>query len=134
MYELTKRGARFVRDDRCCQAFETLKVRLCSAPVLATPTHEGGYVLGIDASTHGAGAILHQYQNGQLRVIVFVSRAWLFNAGRPGKRTQSCFAHAARLAMSSTEGNHHGGWRQEEKRRWKREVKKTRTELLQLRL
>jgi len=81
MYELTRKGARFVWDDRCrqvCrQVFETLKLRLCSAPVLATPTSEVVYVLQVDASTHGAGAILHQYQDGQLRVIGYASR--LFN-------------------------------------------------------
>ena len=77
MYELTKKGARFVWDDRCRQVFETLKLRLCSAPVVATPTSEVVYVLQVDASTHGAGAILHQYQDGQLRVIGYASR--LFN-------------------------------------------------------
>ena len=35
-------------------------------------------VLDVDASTHGVGAILHQYQNGEVRVIGYASR--LFNA------------------------------------------------------
>jgi len=77
LYELTRKGARFIWDDRCRHAFETLKFRLCSAPVLATPTPEGDYVLDVDASTNGAGAILHQYQDGQFRVIGYASR--LFN-------------------------------------------------------
>ena len=51
LYDLTKKGARFVWDEKCCHAFETLKARLCSAPVLATPTPEGVYVLDVDAST-----------------------------------------------------------------------------------
>ena len=55
-----------------------LKARLCSALVLATPTPDGDYVLDMDASSHGAGAILHQNQKGQLRVIGYGSR--LFNA------------------------------------------------------
>jgi len=78
LYELTRKGTPFVRDARCCQAFETLKSRLCSAPVLATPVPDGDFVLDVDASAHGAGAILHQYQNGELRVIGYASR--LFNA------------------------------------------------------
>jgi len=78
LYELTRKAARFIWDDRCHWAFETLKSCLCSAPVLATPTLEGDYVLDVDASTHGAGAILHQHQNGQLRVIAYASR--LFNS------------------------------------------------------
>jgi len=42
--------------------------------VLATPTAEGDFVLDVDASTFGAGAILHQYQAGVLRVIGYASR------------------------------------------------------------
>jgi len=74
LYELTRKNVPFVWDDRRRQAFELLKVRLCSAPVLATPTAEGDFVLDVDASTHGAGAILHQYQAGVLRVIGYASR------------------------------------------------------------
>ena len=77
LYDLTKKGARFVWTEKCRHAFETLKARLCSAPVLATPTPEGVYVLDVDASPQGARAILHQHQNGQLRVIGYASR--LFN-------------------------------------------------------
>jgi len=39
---------------------------------------DGDFVLDVDTSTHGAGAILRQYQNGELRVIGYASR--LFNA------------------------------------------------------
>jgi transposase InsO family protein len=77
LYELTRKGARFVWGDRCRQAFETLKARLSSAPVLATPIPEAEYVLDVDASTHGVGAILQQYQQDELRVIRYASR--LFN-------------------------------------------------------
>ena len=55
-----------------------LWIRLCSAPVLATSVPDGDFVLDVDASTHGAGAILHQYQNGELLVNEYASR--LFNA------------------------------------------------------
>ena len=46
--------------------------------MLATPTPDADYVLDVYASSHGAGAILHQNQKGQLRVIGYGSR--LFNA------------------------------------------------------
>ena len=59
LYDLTEKGARFLWDERCQQAFDTLKTRLCSAPVLATLTPDGDFVLDVDASTRGAGAILH---------------------------------------------------------------------------
>jgi len=74
LYELTRKNVPFVWDGRRRQAFELLKVRLCSAPVLATPTAECDFVLDVYASTHGAGAILHQYQAGVLRVIGYASR------------------------------------------------------------
>jgi len=74
LYELTRKNVPFVWDDRRRQAFELLNTRLCSAPMLATPTAEGDFVLDVDASTHAAGAILRQYQAGVLRVIGYASR------------------------------------------------------------
>jgi len=62
LYELTRKGTPFVWDARCCQAFETLKSRLCSAPVLATPVPDGDFVLDVDASTHGAGASIPEWR------------------------------------------------------------------------
>jgi len=78
LYELTRKGTPFLWDARCRQACETLKIHLCSAPVLATPVPDVNFLLDVDASTHGAGDVLHQYQNGELRVIYYASR--LFNA------------------------------------------------------
>jgi len=77
LYGLTKRGAQFKWNECHRRAFENLKTRLCSAPGLATPTAEGEFVLDVDASTHGVGAILHRFQNEGLRVIGYASR--LFN-------------------------------------------------------
>ena len=73
LYELTRKNAPFIWDDRRRQAFDTLKVRLCSAPVLAAPTPDGDFVLDVDACSYGAGAILHQRQTGVLRVIAYAS-------------------------------------------------------------
>jgi len=56
------------------KSFEQLKRCLSSAPVLAAPRSEGLYVLDVDASDVGVGAVLHQEQDGQLRVIAFASR------------------------------------------------------------
>ena len=71
-------GVLFWWDERCQQAFDTLKTPLCSAPLLAMPTPDGDFVLDVDASTHGAGAILHQHKKGGHRVIGYGSR--LFNS------------------------------------------------------
>jgi len=40
-----------------------------SAPILEPPRNEGQYVLDMDASDTALGAVLHQEQDGQLRVI-----------------------------------------------------------------
>ncbi len=41
-------------------AFEALKTLLCSAPVLAAPRFEKSFLLAIDASSTGVGAVLLQ--------------------------------------------------------------------------
>ena len=74
LYELTRKDVPFVWDERRRHSFDTLKARLCSDPVLAAPAVEGDFVLDVDASTFGAGAILHQYHDGILRVIGHASR------------------------------------------------------------
>jgi len=55
-------------------AFEQLKLKLTSAPVLAMPSNDGHYILDTDASDIGLGAVLSQVQDGEERVIAFASR------------------------------------------------------------
>ena len=55
--------------------FDRLKLGLVSAPVLALPLDGGGYVIDADCAGSAAGAILQQWQSGQLRVIAYASRA-----------------------------------------------------------
>ena len=77
LYLLTRKGQKFDWGQEQQTAFETLKNRLSTAPTLALPLSEGHFVLDVDASGHGAGAVLHQHQNGVLRVIAYACR--LFN-------------------------------------------------------
>ena len=72
--ELTRKNVPFEWDTRRRQAFEALKAQLCSAQVLATPTDQGDFVLDVDASTFGAWAMLHQNQEGVLRVISYACK------------------------------------------------------------
>ena len=74
LFALTKKGARFVWTELCQSAFESIKNRLTSAPVLASPRDGGGYVIDCDASDHGLGAVLQQEIDGELRVIAYASR------------------------------------------------------------
>ena len=74
LHELSKKGHRFMWDERRQLAFEALKDRLTSAPVLAAPDSKGLYVLDVDASDVASGAILHQVQENELKVIAYASR------------------------------------------------------------
>jgi len=78
---LTRKNATFVWNHECEAAFQALKERLMSAPILVPPRNDGKYVLDTDASDTAVGAVLQQEQDGQLRVIGYASRA-LTNAER----------------------------------------------------
>ena len=55
-------------------AFNTLKEKLSSLPVLAYADFSKPFVLHTDASSEGLGAILYQIQDGQEKVIAYASR------------------------------------------------------------
>ena len=55
-------------------AFEMLKDRLTSAPVLGYPNFSTPFELHTDASLKGLGAVLYQEQDGVKRVIAYASR------------------------------------------------------------
>lgn len=56
------------------KAFDTLKERLTSPPILAYADYTLPFVLHTDASGDGLGAVLCQNQDGQERVIAYASR------------------------------------------------------------
>src|SRR5208282_2301478 len=58
LHLLTRKGVRFTWGPEQQNAFEELKVRLISAPVLAMPIDDGVYYLDTDASDIGLGAVL----------------------------------------------------------------------------
>ena len=55
-------------------AFNTLKAKLTSAPILAYADYTQPFVLHVDASGSGLGGVLYQKQDGKLRVIAYASR------------------------------------------------------------
>jgi hypothetical protein len=71
---LTKKSVRFSWSEDCGIAFEELKVRLVSAPVLGMPNDNDKFVLDTDASDVAIGAVLSQIQDGKERVIAYASR------------------------------------------------------------
>ena len=74
LYKLTEAKAEFAWTEQCQLAFDSLKGLLTSGRVLAYPTREGKFVLDTDASDHGIGAVLSQFQDGVEKPIAFASR------------------------------------------------------------
>ena len=70
MTRLTRKEVKFDLDDRCEEAFQELKRRLTSAPILIVPDRGQGYTVHCDASRAGLGCVL--MQSG--RVVAYGSR------------------------------------------------------------
>lgn len=58
----------------CEQSFEALKTKLVSAPVLAYADFSRPFILEVDASHSGLGAVLSQEQEGKVRPVAYASR------------------------------------------------------------
>ena len=67
---LLRKNLPFGWSPQCQQSFEELKRRLTTAPILALPSENGGFVVYTDASRMGLGGVL--MQNG--KVIAYTSR------------------------------------------------------------
>lgn len=62
-------------DEKCEQAFQSLREKLCTAPVLAFADFAKPFVLEVDASHLGLGAVLSQEHDGKLRPVAYASRS-----------------------------------------------------------
>ncbi|XP_056314361.1 retrovirus-related Pol polyprotein from transposon 412 [Danio aesculapii] len=71
----------------CQSSFEGLKMKLTSAPVLAYADFSLPFILEIDASQGGLGAVLSQEQQGKVRPIAYGSRSL-----RPTERNPSNYS------------------------------------------
>ena len=72
---LTAKAAKgFKWNEICDEAFNNLKERLISPPILRQPDFQRQFVLTTDASTYGLGAILSQPDGDQENVIAYASR------------------------------------------------------------
>ena len=76
LHQLTekKRAGRFEWSPVCQSAFDELKHRLTSTPILAYPSLEGELILDTDASKDGIGGVLSQVHDGHERVIAYGSK------------------------------------------------------------
>ena len=75
LHDLTKKNAKFIWTDQCNNAFNTLKNKLTSTPILSYPNDEDLFILDTDASERSVGAVLAQVQNGQERVLAYFSKS-----------------------------------------------------------
>ncbi len=62
-------------DEQCQSGFEKLKGRLTTAPVLAYADFSLPFILEVDASHGGLGAVLSQEYEGRVRPIAYASRS-----------------------------------------------------------
>ena len=75
LHQLTEKNRRFEWTSECQKAFEELKARLTSPPILAYPLPEGDFILDTDASDSAIGAVLSQVQDGDERVVAYASKS-----------------------------------------------------------
>ncbi|GKA30066.1 putative reverse transcriptase domain-containing protein [Tanacetum coccineum] len=70
MTKLTQKGVKFDWGDKEEAAFQLIKQKLCSAPILALPEGSEDFIVYYDASIKGLGAVLMQRE----KVIAYASR------------------------------------------------------------
>ncbi|GKA96368.1 putative reverse transcriptase domain-containing protein [Tanacetum coccineum] len=70
MTKLTQKGIKFDWDEKEKNAFQLIKQKLCSAPILALPEGSEDFVVYCDASQKGLGTVLMQRE----KVIAYASR------------------------------------------------------------
>lgn len=73
--QLLERDHDFYWDSSCEISMSCLKEKMTSAPILAYPDVNQGYILDSDASNTGIGAVLSQIQDGTERVIENFSKS-----------------------------------------------------------
>ena len=75
IYDLTKKGRPFVWQEEQQQAFDTIKERMISPPILYLPKPGGRFILYCDSSRTHTGSSLWQVQEGKPRLIGYASKS-----------------------------------------------------------
>ena len=75
--DLQKGNNHLKRSKECTDAFETLKERLTSAPIMNTRNFKQSFILELDTCEYGLGSVLTQEYEGKKYVIAYASRTLL---------------------------------------------------------
>ncbi len=82
----------------CEQAFQTLKTRLATQPVLVNPDYRRPFILQMDAYERGLGGVLSQRDDQDVdRPIAFYSRKLLPRESRYSTAEKRVFGHCGLL-------------------------------------
>ncbi len=76
----------------CEAAFKTLKEKICSSPVLQNPDFTQSFLVQVDASAKGLGAVLVQGTQGNEKPVVYLSRKLLPRETRYSAVEKECLA------------------------------------------
>ncbi|GJZ68640.1 putative reverse transcriptase domain-containing protein [Tanacetum coccineum] len=74
MTKLTQKKVKFDWGDKAKAAFQLIKQKLCSAPILALPEGSEDFIVYCDASIKGLGIVLMQRE--KLEAVVFALKIW----------------------------------------------------------
>ncbi|KRZ49542.1 Retrovirus-related Pol polyprotein from transposon [Trichinella nativa] len=74
LHRLLEKGAEWDWSKACQSAFDALKHHFTSAPVLAYPDFHRQFIVDVDASGDGLGAVLSQREGKAERVVAYASR------------------------------------------------------------
>ena len=75
LIKLTQKGNKFDWTPDCQKAFKDLKRCVTQPPILGYPAVDAPFILDIDPSSQGLGAVLSQMHEGQERVIAYASKS-----------------------------------------------------------
>ena len=76
LHKLTEKDTKFIWNDQCQSALDTIKYLLTTAPILSYPLLQGQpFLPDCNASNVGVGAVLSQLQDGEEKVISYLSKS-----------------------------------------------------------
>ena len=75
LHKATETSTKFEWTPEAQDAFESLKLKLTSTPILAFPSLKEPFILYTDANQFAMGAVLAKMQDGKARAICYASRS-----------------------------------------------------------